>query len=253
MSGTPAELTVVIWTFNGRVLPDLPEISLNIPRHRATSLLGFEYELEGHIYRSKILATVRQTNPVDILTMRNAVAMDIQGAVDLAGFLCGAGLEVDLISAKADDGSWHFFDAFIPFLRNVGEIEIPTAQVAAVAADVPSQIALADFRRAMRQPEQTGFYCYRAIEALMQSIRQSPDQKDGPAWELLREHLQVSRVALDRVKVHADWARHGKPGKVSDAERVKLLGTTQKIIDRYLQYLLGGRVPLDQSKHSVLD
>lgn len=232
----------VTWTFHGRVLPDAPAVTLSLPDHRALSSLGFSYELRGEISNSKVLAIVRQLDEVDILTLRNAVALDVQSSLDLVGFLVGAGLEVDLISAQADDGAWQFFDAFVPFLKRIGEVQVPSALIAKVAEDTPAQIALADFRQAIRVPVQTGFYCYRAIETLMQVFRDDPKGKEAQAWEALRKQLAVSRDAIDRIKVHADWARHGRAGQVTDDDRIMLLQATREIVDRYLEYTLTGRL-----------
>jgi signal transduction histidine kinase len=44
--------------------------------------------------------------------------------------------------------------------------EISAAHLQAITGDVYGQIVLANFRAAMRVPVETGFYCYRAIEAM---------------------------------------------------------------------------------------
>ena len=235
---------LVRWTFYGRVLPDLPTISLQLPKHRSESNLGFSFELSGHVHQSKIIAFVSQLSQVDIFTLRNAVMDDVQGSVDLACFLTGAGLDVDLTSAASDDGAWQIFDAFIPTLRSDGEISIPYELVAAVGGDVPAHIMLADFREAMRVPRQTGFFCYRAIESAMQAFKNASTTTDGEAWVAMRSALRVDEKAVRRVKVHADWARHGRPGSLTDETRVMLFHTTRSIIHRYLNFLVAGRQPL---------
>jgi hypothetical protein len=231
----------VNWTFHGRVLPDMPSLSFQLPSHRAENSLGFSYELSGAIHNSKVIALVHQLGATDVLTLRNAVAGDIQSSVDLAGFFFGAGLDVDLISATADDGSWRFFDAFIPALQKTGTLEIPGDLIIAAGGDIPAQIALADFREAMRVPVQTGFFCYRAIEAVMQSFKNKPNDSDGRAWVTMRTDLRIDRAAIDRVKAHADWARHGRGGVVTDQNRLDLFQTTREVISRYLDYVLSGR------------
>jgi hypothetical protein len=105
-------------------------------------------------------------------------------------------------------------------------------------------MALADFREAMRNPVGTGFFCYRAIEAMMQSMKANQDEKDGPAWEALRKGLQVSRAALEMIKDHADYPRHGKIKSISDANRAMVFRLTDEIVGRYLAYSSGGKIPL---------
>lgn len=230
------------WYFSGRVLPSLPLVSIAIPLRQAVSHLGFSYELQGTIYHSIVTASVLQLDAVDMPSLRNSIALDIQSSVDLASFFVGAGMTVELVTARSDSGDWHVFDAFIPALKRDGQVPIPLEVVDVVAHDIPAQMALADFREAMRVPIQTGFFCYRAVEAIMQSIR-IPGQSDPRAWEEMRTALRVERSAIDRIQRHASWARHGRTGVVTDADRVMLFRSTSKIIRRYIDYVLGGRRP----------
>jgi hypothetical protein len=56
----------------------------------------------------------------------------------------------------------------------------------------------------------TGFHCYRAIDAMMQSMKDIENDKDEAAWTRLRDRLRVKRTPIDVVKAHADLPRHGK-------------------------------------------
>lgn len=208
--------------------------------------------MEGHIFQSKILAQVRQLSSVDLLTLKNAVADDIQGTVDLGCFFIGASLNVDLISTQSDAGTWQFFESFIPALRVDGSVDVSADMFVAVGGDMASHIMLADFREAMQVASQSGFFCYRAIEAAMQSFKADPSQKDGPAWEAMRLNLRVAKSAIDKVKDHADWARHGQPGFLDGTGRLVVLKTTRAIISRYLDFLVSGRKPLAPAKYPEL-
>ncbi len=240
----PGDSKAIVWSFFGNVVPDAPAITLLVPRHGWTSTLGFEVELEARIWSSKIMATVYQLSPVDLLTLRNDVARDLRAYVDLACLLVGAGLDVILTSAQASDGSWQFFDAFIPALQNEGPFEISPELLTAVTVDGALQRSLSDFREAMRVPPQTGFFCYRAVESQMQTFRLTATSSERDAWGRYREALQVSREALDRIKLHADWARHGRQGQITGAERAELLVTTRAILQRYVDYRLNDSRPL---------
>jgi len=90
----------------------------------------------------------------------------------------------------------------------------------------------------MRIPVETGFYCYRAIEAMMQSMKSDPNDDDSRAWQKLREALKIDRNVIDSVKQHADVPRHGRPSAITDAERAQVFQATDMIVDRYLQHLV---------------
>jgi len=99
-------------------------------------------------------------------------------------------------------------------------------------------MALADFREAMRLAIGTGFFCYRAIEAIMQSMKAADQDKDGVAWERFRTALRIDRSAIDEIKRNADLPRHGKPSAIGDAERAKVLTLTDEMIKRFLELLV---------------
>ncbi|MGY8664066.1 hypothetical protein Q3C01_17095 [Bradyrhizobium sp. UFLA05-109] len=114
---------------------------------------------------------------------------------------------------------------------------IDTSILLAVGANPEAQLVLADFTNAMRFPVGTGFYCYRAIEAMMQFVKDTDDENDKVAWPKLRERLRVSREAIDAVKAHADLPRHGKPSAMTDSERVLVFKIADEMTRRFLVYL----------------
>jgi hypothetical protein len=82
----------------------------------------------------------------------------------------------------------------------------------------------------MRDPALTGFFCYRAIEAMMQSMKPAPDDNDQVGWRALRQRLCLDRSALSEVQSHARFPRHGRPSGMTDAERAKVFALTDEVI-----------------------
>lgn len=155
---------------------------------------------------------------------------------------------VDLVSCTNNNGDWRIFGSDIPVLfeKKRGTLtELSSDLLTVVFSNLAVSVALADFREAMRLPMQTGFFCYRAVEAMMQTMKASPNDKDGPAWFKLRSDLRVDKSAIDYIKEHADWARHGKTGNISDSQRATIFVLADQIIGRYIDYLLGGGVSLE--------
>ena len=113
---------------------------------------------------------------------------------------------------------------------------------------------MADFREAMRNPPNTGFHCYRAIEAMMQAMKSEEDQKDSRAWELFRNNnLKITPACLKAIKVHADPPRRGKLYVMTDAQRAYVFVKTQSIIIRFLEYLKRGRMSLPEPEFPYLE
>src|SRR5438445_12570749 len=104
----------------------------------------------------------------------------------------------------------------------------------------------------MRVAVGAGFFCSRAIEAMMQSMKVAPQEKDGPAWDRLRGTLGIDRSAIDEIKRYADFSRHGKPSTIMDAERAKVFELTDEMIKRFLEYLVRGEKSLPPEEFPVL-
>ena len=166
---------------------------------------------------------------------------------DLIGYLNGSSFDVDVSTASSEDGQCCIFGRTIPAIqetRTLPQTTIEAELLAVVLQETAAHLVLANFRLAMGNPVDTGFFCYRAIEGMMQSMRPDPKDKDDRAWEALRQALQIERSAIDAVQAHGKDARHGRISAITDADRAKVFRLTDQIVRRYLIYLQRGKTPL---------
>jgi hypothetical protein len=246
------------WTFFGRILPERIPVRLEPPLSftSESAELGFRYQATVQIADGQFIVPVLVESGLDdVHTLRNLVEADVRNVIDYIGYLEGISFDVDVISAACDDGRAVVFGIAIPVLKQRREGQggnIEGDRLHSVFADIPSQLVLADFREAMRNPVGTGFFCYRAIEAMMQSMEATAADKDSLAWDALRRVLQIDRSAIDAIKAHADFPRHGKVSSISDADRANVFRLTDKIIRRYLEYLHRGKAPLPEAEFPLL-
>ena len=180
---------------------------------------------------------------------------DIRIATDLIGYLIGGSFDVHMISATSNAGPSVVFGIKVPALEEARGAQITSIEsdlVNAVAQEIPARLVLADFREAIRNPAGTGFFCYRAVEAMMQSTKAHPDERDAVAWKTLRDRLQIDRAFIAEIKKHADYPRHGKVSSINDADRAKVFRLTDQIVRRYLEFLRRGKIPLSASEFPSL-
>ena len=82
------------------------------------------------------------------------------------------------------------------------------------------RLSLADFREAIRNPKDTAFFCFRAIESLRHFFTHHKQAKDKKqSWEYLREELNITESEIKVVQVLADPIRHGDSYYISDMQR----------------------------------
>ena len=99
------------------------------------------------------------------------------------------------------------------------------------------QRCFADLVSAMKNADDTGFYCYRALESLRRHCAETHGlSNSGKAaqWEKFREVASTNRDSIDRIKATADPARHGEVVGITSEKRAELLTATWDIVDSYL-------------------
>lgn len=237
---------MTVYFFFGRVLPEravvvqTPELSLQV---RAPDVS--EGQLRIAIDWSQV--TAQFTSPGDvknIYTLRNLVEDGARRLLDMIGYCHGFGYDVEITQAvnTATSEKWVFgidVPAVSESAKNAGVEFADLARVAGTSG-VGEYLAtaLADLREALKNPSETGFHCYRAIETLRNacSARSVPTpQTDSAKWQAFREKYGVSRNEIMAVKHWADRVRHGHaPEIITDGERATLLQGTWSIANRFV-------------------
>lgn len=248
------------WTFFGKVQPERLPVTWNTPlsgRARQSDL-NIEFDFRTVIHASQVIVDITVTKGTpDVDTLRNTARGCALSITDLVGYTSGSHFEVEIVSAVChDNNEWRVFGSEIPALvartNSLRTNNIDGTLLQAVERNVGAQMALRDFQRAMRDAVDTGFYCYRAIEAMMQSMRPPGDTNDNKAWDHFLSVLSLDRSAKDEVKSHATFARHGRPSSMTDADRASVFELTDEIIRRYLEYLRRDTGPLSDTEFPIL-
>lgn len=96
---------------------------------------------------------------------------------------------------------------------------------------------LRDLVTAMKDPNDVGFYCYRAIESLRhhciatQGIASGNKQEQ---WNRVRAIAKCDEAATRTLEKAAQASRHGEVVAASEEEIVALLKTAWDIVDAYI-------------------
>jgi hypothetical protein len=245
------------WTFFGRVLPERIPLSIQLPeRTWECPEFGLRYRMPVQIADGQLVVPViTEEGRVDVHALRNLVELNVRIATDLIGYLMGGSFDIDMISASSDEGASVIFGVKLPVLEQARKSRFSSveADLFNVFLDnIPARLMLADFREAIRNPVGTGFFCFRAVEAMMQSMKADPDDKDGPAWEKLRDWLQIDRSFIDEIQKYSNYPRHGKITSINDADRATVFHLTDQIVRRYMEFLRRGKTPLSASEFPSL-
>jgi hypothetical protein len=94
-----------------------------------------------------------------------------------------------------------------------------------------------DLVSAMKYADDTGFYCYRAIESLRHhaaATKHLTTQPKAQQWRAFREAAGCDEAEINTIRDAADGLRHGDPLAVAVLQRADLLVATWKIVHAYV-------------------
>lgn len=107
--------------------------------------------------------------------------------------------------------------------------------------------ALADFRRSIKYPAMTAFFCFRAIETIRRFYFEDMRIKDESrrrekGWEELRATLSLNRKFFKDIEKFALPNRHGEYPVITYQEREIIMNKTRQAIDAFIKHVNEKRV-----------
>lgn len=185
---------------------------------------------------SQFRVLVAAAIPEDIKTFLNEVTGIVQGCLDGLGYLLGAALTAELMGGfvppnnvivrqytwpelATTDGPVVSGEELGPFLRT--SISIPEIR-----------LALADLALALSRPDDTQFYCYRAVESIRQWLMRKDGIADSLSWPHLRLRLGFTETDLKALAIASRRRRHGAADGLSETERIGLLKLARDVVGK---------------------
>lgn len=248
------------FVFAGRVHPERIALEISSP---IELIIGrkdenVEYKLVIFVQDSQINVSVETSDlNVDMDSLKNLVKAQVSSLIDIYGYLNGRWHEVEMTTAlNIETNEMTVFTIEIPVIAG-SKSERPCTYVELFGLGAQfNQLrrALASLRLAMALPDETGFFAYHAVEAIMNHFYSSAgmgSKKD--AWKYMRDELNIDKdFIIEGIKSFANPQRHGDDIFISDQERAKFLMRTWKIVDRFCLYLKNKSQSLDKKQYPEL-
>jgi hypothetical protein len=240
------------YLFYGTVLPERAPLSLKYKTPKRISVQTADGESRSlNVHLNIILNQIGVTVEVEqeferIFDLRNIVKDIIQDDLALVGFIKGHAYNFEITRVINRSFSTDFvFGIDIPVIaeRNKDMSVQGRFEEILRKATTPDGIYLkrcfSDLVAAMKDHQNSSFYCYLAIESLRNHCAVANNMlisKEKAQWKKFREVSGYCREDIERYKPeYADQQRHGKPGKpMSDQERAEMFLLTWDIVDAYL-------------------
>lgn len=232
------------YLFYGVVLPERAQLTLHYS-------LGFKHFTSGVVAEASVSIVLNQAaiwvaseNDWDIFDLRNVVKNIVQGHLAMIGFIKGYAYEFEvsrvLHREKEID---HVFGIDIPCIaeRNKQvDLDIALHKLRDKMLGKNGLFinrCLNDLASAMKHADDTGFYCYRAIESLRHHCASAfglSGADKSKQWKKFREVAKCDEQKLRFIKSAADPVRHGNVAGITAADRNTLFFSTWDVVDGYI-------------------
>lgn len=179
----------------------------------------------------------------NVFTLRNIVQAAIEPVVNIVSFLKGYAFNVEIVRVFDERLNQSLvFNNEIPALvernqkRELTEVKF-IYPLCCGADGLYLRRCLNDLNLAIKHPDDTGFYCYRALESLKQFFGVLSGEKDDrEQWKAMADALGGKEVDTKLIRDHAFPARHGVPNPITDEERRDIFLRTWNIVERFIDY-----------------
>jgi hypothetical protein len=232
------------YLFHEVVLPERAPLSLGVALEFTHAGSGFAGEAKVSIVLNQVVVWVESEHDWDIFDLRNVVKHIVRGELAMVGYLKGYAYEFEITRVlNRSRGIDYVFGIDVPCIAERSQsVDLPEAlSRLREEANGPNGVFLrrcfADLASSMKDADDTGFYCYRAIESLRHhcaAVHDLPATDTSKQWEKFREVAGRDQETLLYIKAAADPLRHGGVTGISAEERGTLLASTWDVVDGYL-------------------
>lgn len=235
------------YLFYGVILPERAQMSLNFELGFSHFSSGEEGEAKVSIVLNQLTVTVYTKTKWDIFDLRNVVKHIVQSHLGMIGYLKGYAYEFDVIRVLNPSLDIDYvFGIDVPCIAKPREsinleMELNALRTKTVGENgMFIDRCLNDLVSSMKYADDTGFYCYRAIESLRlhcASVHGLKEEKKSIQWSKFREISNLSADTIYEIKTTAQEVRHGGVVGVTGEERAEILKKTWDIISAYLKHV----------------
>jgi hypothetical protein len=235
------------YLFYGKILPERAQISLSFG-------LSFSHLTSGEIGKAKISivlnqlsVTVQTQKEWDIFDLRNVVKHIVQTNLAMIGYLKGYAYDLEITRVlNSALGIDNVFGIDIPVIAKPREFINLSNELEKLKAKTTGENGVFlnrcfnDLISAMKNAEDTGFYCYRAVEALRHhcaAIHNISEKDKLIQWEKFREVSKIDELSIRKLENSAQSIRHGGISSVTNNDREDLFETTWNVVGAYVSII----------------
>lgn len=232
------------YLFYGVVLPERAQLSFRL-QLEFSHVSGFSGVARISIVMNQVVVWVESDHEWDIFDLRNVVKNIVQTQLAMVGYLKGFAYDLEVTRVlHRGRGIDYVFGIDIPIIAERGkgvDLDEALKRLRAHTAGphgVFVHRCFTDLASAMKHADDTGFFCYRAIESLRHhcaAVHGLASASKSKQWQKFREVSGCTEEALLTIKAAADPLRHGEASRATAKDRERHFTNAWSVVDAYLQ------------------
>lgn len=242
----------MVWKleFKGSVSPTTSGLNvqtskLSSPADSETGSFSVEYAISNDTVHAFVTVSdwPESESYKNIPAISMMVRSAIQGQLNVLNIINGTHVSVELEIYRQEPEGWEPISLDINFIADRYEDkEAKYRELMSLFSNPHDGIWFlqkinTDLNHAIRYPNETALFCYRAIETMARYFCESMfDNIKGEDWKKFRETIGVTREEIMKIKEQADFGRHGSVSPMPPGARVELFEATWEIYDKYIEF-----------------
>jgi hypothetical protein len=235
-----------LYIIKGIVHPERAQISFGPIEFETLHLsTGLRAGITFNIVLNQVTVLVRSDVEWDIFDLRNIAKQLAADHLAMVGYIKGYAYEIEIRQIlNTDKNIDYVYGIDIPCIgeRNKEKdisVEIPKLMAHANGVNgIFIRRCLNDLIMAMRHPDDTAFYCFRALESLKHYCRVCFDiDRESDQWKKLGELTGTGKDDIEFIREKAFPTRHGDVVGITSDEREKMFLKTWDVVDAFLSSL----------------
>ncbi|WP_396328913.1 hypothetical protein [Burkholderia anthina] len=232
------------YLFHGVVLPERAQLNLHFSVRCMHLHSGVEVRATVSIVLNQVVVWVETDKEWDIFDLRNAVSSLVQHHLSMLAFLLGHAYEFSItrVLNRSRNVDW-VFGIDTPLVLDEHPVDDVGAELLLLRNKTtgPNGVYLnrcfGDLTAALKFPDDTPFYCYRALESLRHhaaAVHGLRASSSADQWAKFREVANCEKAAIMTIKDAADGLRHGDPLQFENVDRAEVIRATWRIVRAYV-------------------
>jgi hypothetical protein len=232
------------YILKGLVLPERAIISVGpIEMKFFHPSTGYDANAKLNIVLNQITVWIYSEHEWDIFDLRNVAEQLVSDILAVIGFLKGYAYDVEIRQIINDDKRIDYvYGINIPCIEKRNENIDFQKKLKEIMAKTSGDYGLFikrclnDLIMAMKQPGDTGFYCFRAIETLKHYCKKRFNlEKEPDQWKKIAEISGYDKDYMQVVRNFAFPERHGEILPITSNDRQEIFLKTWDVIERFLE------------------